>query len=169
MDQGQPILLLISCKLLRQAELQPQGSAVFRQLAKITRSGVHLLLTAAEPDQWFPTRGNTDDVLAMQGQLQQQLQDNGGDLDGIYYVPRSVFTQDRNRQGALTDILGRYGAEGEATILISHSKAFVKAAGRLGLRTLYVDLDDKTADAMLAAFKSGDWLQLSGQASDIEV
>ncbi len=113
------------------AENSPLGPGLFRRLAKLTRSGVHLLLTASEPDQWFPTRGHIDDVLGAQGRLQHQLQEVGGDLDGIYYVPRSVFTQDRKRVDALRDILARYTSQPGDAMLVSSSKAFLKAAERL--------------------------------------
>lgn len=128
-------LLIISFKVLLRSEGSPLGPQIVRRLARLTREGVHLLLTASEPDQWFPTRGNADDVLGAQGRLQEQIVEVGGNLDGVYYVPRSVFTQDRKRAAALRDILGRYKVEaGEAT-LISSSRAFLKAADRLGLRT----------------------------------
>ncbi len=132
-EQPHP-LLIVSCKVLLRAERSPLGPTIFRRLANLTRVGTHLLLTAAEPDQWFPTRGNVDNVLGAQGRLQGLLQEVGGDLDGIYYVPRSVFTQDRKRAAALTDILARYKAEPGKATLVSSSKAFLKAADRLGIR-----------------------------------
>lgn len=137
-EQHHP-LLIVSCKVLLCAERSPHGPTLFRKLANLTRSGTHLLLTAAEPDQWFPTRGNIDDVLGAQSRLQKLLQEVGGDLDGIYYVPRSVFTQDRKRAAALTDILGRYKTEAGDATLISSSKAFIKAADRLGIQTRTLD------------------------------
>lgn len=146
-------LLIISCKLLLLAERSPLGPRVFRRLANLTRSGYHLLLSASEPDQWFPTRGNVDDVLSTQGRLLQQLQDAGGDLDGIYYVPRSVFTQDRKRSAALKDILQRYSTDGANATLISSSKAFVKAAQRLGISTHALSLDESTVEALLEALE----------------
>lgn len=124
------------------------GPRVFRRLANLTRSGHHLLLTASEPDQWFPTRGNVDSVLSTQGRLLQQLQDAGGDLDGIYYVPRSVFTQDRKRSAALKDILQRYTTDGASATLISSSKAFIKAAQRLQIKTHSLSEDENVVAAL---------------------
>lgn len=135
-------LLIVSCKVLLTAEQSADGPAIFRQLARRTREGAHLLLTAAEPDQWFPTRGTTDSVLGTQGRLQERLQEVGGDLDGIYYVPRSVFTQDRKRTAALEDILSRYGSEPSNATLISTSKAFLRAADRLGIRVVALESGD---------------------------
>lgn len=128
--------MIVSCKVLLTAERSPHGPAIFRHLARRTREGAHLLLTAAEPDQWFPTRGTQDSVLGTQGRLQDRLQEVGGDLDGIYYVPRSMFTQDRKRTAALEDILGRYGSEPSNAMLMSTSKSFLKAAERLGIGTV---------------------------------
>lgn len=145
MPEQQHPLLMISSKLLLVAEQSAQGPAVFRRLANLTRSGYHLLLTASEPDQWFPTRGNVDSVLGTQRRMLQHLQDAGGDLDGIYYIPRSVFTQDRKRFAALKDILRRYSTDGENATLISSSKAFVKAAQKLEISTHSVPQNDGTA------------------------
>jgi hypothetical protein len=63
--------------------------------------------------------------------VQKKISEAGGDLDGVYYVPKSLFTQDRNREGALKDILARYTAKPEETVLMSSSTSFVKAAERL--------------------------------------
>jgi len=140
---------MISCKLLLIAEQSAQGPTVFRRLANLTRNGYHLLLTASEPDQWFPTRGNVDSVLGTQRRMLQHLQDAGGDLDGIYYIPRSVFTQDRKRFAALKDILWRYSADGESATLISSSKAFIKAAKKLEIITHSIPDDESTAMALV--------------------
>jgi hypothetical protein len=121
---------------------------VFRHLANLTRRGWHLLLTASEPDQWFPTRSSGDNVLTTQGRLQSQIQACGGEVDGVYYVPRSEFTQDRNREGALRDILARYGAEPANARLISSSLAFIQAGRRLGLVTETLAEGDQGAKAL---------------------
>jgi hypothetical protein len=147
-------LLIVSCKVLTRAEASPHGPALFRRLAKLTREGTRLLLTAAEPDQWFPTRGKEDSVLSTQGRLQEHLQEVGGDFDGIYYVPRSVFTQDRKRTAALEDILSRYQVDAKETRLVSQSRAFLKAAERLEIRTLALSKDDAGIERFLEALDS---------------
>jgi hypothetical protein len=146
-------LLIVSCKVLVQAENSPHGPALFRRLAKLTREGTHLLLTAAEPDQWFPTRGKEDSVLGTQGRLQSRLQEVGGDFDGIYYVPRSMFTQDRKRTAALEDILSRYKSEPHQARLVSQSRAFLKAAERLQIQTLALSKDDDGIERFLEALE----------------
>lgn len=147
-------LLIVSCKVLTRAEDSPYGPALFRRLAKLTREGTHLLVTAGEPDQWFPTRGKQDNVLSTQSRLQKRLQEVGGDFDGIYYVPRSVFTQDRKRTAALKDILGRYHTEASNTRLVSQSRAFIKAADRLDIQSLALGKDDSAIERFLEALES---------------
>lgn len=149
-------LLIVSCKVLVQAEDSPHGPALFRHLAKLTREGTHLLLTASEPDLWFPTRGKEDGALGTQGRLQKRLQEVGGDFDGIYYVPRSVFTQDRKRTAALEDILSRYKSTPDQTRLVSQSRAFLKAAERLEIRTLALSKDDAGIERFLEALTAED-------------
>ncbi len=147
-EQNHP-LLIVSCKVLLTAEQSTSGPVIFRQLARRTREGAHLLLTAAEPDQWFPTRGTQDNVLGTQGRLQERMQEAGGDLDGIYYVPRSMFTQDRKRAAALEDILLRYTCEASNATLISTSKAFLKAARRLGIHVVTLDDGEQGMETLL--------------------
>jgi hypothetical protein len=127
--------LLISRDNLLSVMQQSNAARVFRLLARLTRGRVHLLLTAPEPDHWFPTRGRVDHALQDQGQLSQRINEAGGDLDGVYYVPRSLFTQDHNREQALRDILARYAARESHTLLVSASSPFLKAAHMLGIET----------------------------------
>lgn len=110
-----------------------QSEKVFRTLAALSRSGLHLLISAPEPDRWVPTRGNVDNALNQQKQLMERTHAAGGSIEGVYYVPRSLLTQDRNREGALSDILKRFSvAPGEAALL-SSSTPFINAARRLGI------------------------------------
>ncbi len=146
-------LLVISARVLLEAEHSPRANEVFRRLANLSRTGTHLLLTEAEPDQWFPTRSSDDNVLSAQGRLQQRLQEMGGDLDGVYYVPRSVFTQDRNRLGALGDILVRYSTTADNTLLISSSKAFLKAAERISIGTHAIPKGDTGVESLIDILK----------------
>jgi len=134
-------LLIVSRDALLDATQRPTGAEdhgslserIFRSLANISRHGCHLLLTASEPDKWVPTRGTVDDALARQNMLVERVRAAGGEVDGIYYVARSLLTQDRNREGALRDILKRYSLEPEAATLVSSSVPFIKAAERLGM------------------------------------
>ena len=154
-------LLLISRDTLLEAlngsngdPKSPASEQLFRALAGLSRHGYHLLLTAPEPDRWSPTRGNVDDALNSQSTLMENARAAGGEFDGIYYVPRSLLTQDRNREGALRDILKRYSLEPQAATLMSSSKPFVKAADRVGIKTVEIALRGKQGNTLLSALKS---------------
>ena len=129
-------------------------TALYRQLATLNRRGFSLLLTAPEPDHWVPTRGNVDNALQSQAGLRDRIQQAGGDLDGVYYVPRSLLTQDRNRMGALQDMLVRYGLGPSQAVLLSNSVPFIKAAARLGIRAQEVSVDNDGRCDLLAQLKN---------------
>ena len=143
-------LLIISRDVLLIADNAPDATLIYRQLATLNRRGCSLLLTAPEPDQWVPTRGNVDNALQSQAHLRDRIQQAGGDLDGVYYVPRSLLTQDRNRLGALQDILNRYGLVSAQALLLSNSVPFIKAAARLGIQAQTVAVDDTGCGELLA-------------------
>lgn len=147
------LLLLISRDNLLAYERLPGAPRLLRLLARLTRQGGHLLLTAPEPDHWLPTRGRVDGALVDQGRLSGLIHEAGGDLDGVYYVPRSLFTQDHNREQALSDILGRYGMKADNTLLLSASVPFLKAARRLGLDTREIGEDEAGAEQLEAILR----------------
>jgi len=146
-------LLIISRDALLDTLRYAASEQVFRALARLNRQGFHLLLTAAEPDRWVPTRRNVDDALNAQRMLLERFRNAGGELEGVYYVPRSLLTQDRNREGALDDILKRFCVEPAQAILISSSSPFLKAASRVGLGTHEITLKDKQGKNLLSVLK----------------
>lgn len=131
-------LLIVSRDALLDLESTPQAPLIYRQLSGLNRRGFNLLLTASAPDKWVPTRGNVDNALKSQQLIQRRLRESGGDFDGVYYVRRSLLTQDRNRAGALKDILQRYGLQPDQALLMSSSLPFLRAAERLGIQTMEV-------------------------------
>lgn len=146
-------LLIISRDALLRALPEASSDNVFRLLAGFSRQGIHLLLTAPEPERWVPTRGNVDDALNSQKELMERLAIAGGDFEGVYYVPRSLLTQDRNREGALRDILKRYSMKPSAATLISSSTPFLKAAERLGIMTKEVPMAENPAIQLVTILK----------------
>jgi hypothetical protein len=110
-----------------------QGERLFRTLARLTRLGFQLLATASQPDDWSRDHGGPDDALLGPDSIRKRLADAGGVLDGIYYVPKSLFTQKRNRESALEDIMLRYGIEPASCYLFSSSRKFVEVAATLGI------------------------------------
>jgi len=147
-------LLIISRDLLLQARNGVHSEPLFRLLAGLGRRGYRIILTASEPERWLPTRGTVDQALVDQQELTRGVRSAGGDLDGVYYVPRSLLTQDRNRTGALEDILARYGVKAGAAILISSSTPFLRAAERLGIAIREIALAGKPGDSVLGALET---------------
>lgn len=135
MPDGRKFLLIISRDTLLSAVQGDPGGSLLRMLATLGRSGTRVILTAPEPDRWVPTRRNVDQALIDQQRLTGDVRAAGGELDGVYYVARSLLTQDRNRLGALEDLLRRYGIPASEALLVSASAPFLKAAGSLGIAT----------------------------------
>lgn len=146
-------LLIISRDALLDAMAEENTGPLFRNLAALTRKGMRLLLTAPEPDRWLPTRKNVDNALNTQRELLESIRAAGGDLEGVYYVPRSLLTQDRNREWALKDILKRYSLQAGEAILISSSSPFIQAAQRLGLQTVECAPANKGGVSLNSALK----------------
>ena len=134
---------------------------LYRVLAGLHRRGVYLLLTAQAPDSWVPTKGGSDASLALQREIQAAVWEAGGEMDGIYYVPRSLLTQDRNRIGALRDILQRYKLDAADALLVSGSTPFLKAGDRLGIRTVWVPDSREDEGALTAALEG----ELTGEGT----
>jgi hypothetical protein len=127
-------LLMISRDDILQVGAGKQGDRLFRTLARLTRLGCQLLATAPQPDDWSRDHGGPDDALLGPESIRKRLSDAGGTIDGIYYVPKSLFTQKRNRDAALLDIMQRYAIEPSHCYLFSSSRKFVEAAIGLGIR-----------------------------------
>lgn len=121
---------------------------VFRLLASLTRQGLHLLVTAPQPEQWTGEHGSPDDALFGPDSIRKRLSDAGGKLDGVYYLRRSLLTQRRNREDALEDILRRYGVRAENCTLISSRRKFLVAARGLGFQTNRLSLENTLLEAL---------------------
>ncbi len=147
-------LLIISRDTLLDVLNEPASAKIFRSMAGLSRRGLHVLLSAAEPDRWVPTRGNVDSALNSQKILMEKANEAGGGIEGVYYVPRSLLTQDRNREGAIQDILKRYSVQAEETILISSNSPFIKAAIRSGISTYQIALPGKPGISLAEALSA---------------
>jgi hypothetical protein len=135
-------LLLISRDDILENMAGEHDTRLFRLLARFTRSGYHLLATAAQPEQWSSKHGGPDEALLGPNSIRKHLSDAGGALDGVYYVPRSLLTQRRNRVQALQDMLQRYAVNPDHCYLFSSSRPFVAVANELGIHA--TGLDGKT-------------------------
>jgi len=129
---------MISRDDLLEVAASRQGERLFRSLGRLTRSGYQLLATAPQPEEWTKKHGGPDDALLGPESLRKRLADAGGVLDGVYYVPRSLFTQKRNREKALQDMMKRYALPPKQCFLYSSSRSFVVAAQALGINATYL-------------------------------
>ena len=136
-------LLMISRDDILQVGASKQGDRLFRTLARLTRLGFQLLATAPQPDDWSRDHGGPDDALLGPDSIRKRLADAGGAIDGVYYVPKSLFTQKRNREAALNDIMRRYAIEPSHCYLFSSSRKFVDAAVELGIKATVLGDDGK--------------------------
>jgi len=148
-------LLLISRDDILAAMSSKHCDKAFRLLAALTRQGYHLLATAPQPEEWKGEHGSPDDALLGPNSIRRRLSEAGGVLDGVYYVRRSSLTQKRNREDALNDILQRYKANAEHTILLSSSREFVKAAAELGLQATFLESEQQLVQELTALNSTG--------------
>jgi len=136
-------LLLISRNDIVRAAKGSDDTQLFRLLARLTSHGFHLLATAPQPDRWASANGGPDNALLGPESLRERLANDGGFLDGIYYVQRSLLTQKRNRIQALQDMLQRYSASSENCNLLSSSRKFVVAAHEIGIQATHLNREHK--------------------------
>lgn len=137
------VLLLISRNDILEVSEGPDSKKLFRLLAWLTRHGYHLLATAAMPDpsnsreRWL--KGGGDPSLFGPGSIRSKINEAGGTLDGVYYVPRSFITQNRNRIKSLDDMMRRYSTSPRETYLLSSSRKWAEAASQLEINATYLE------------------------------
>ncbi len=147
-------LLLISRDDIIQASEEKNGSKIFQLLASLTRRNFHLLATAPQPDRFVSAHGGPDDALLGPNSIRKRLSDAGGALDGVYYVPRSLLTQKRNREQALKDMLQRYSSLPANCYLFSSSRKFVDAAVELGISGIHLNKQNSLMSELKTLSKS---------------
>jgi hypothetical protein len=146
-------LLMISRDDILRVGAGKQGEVLFRLLARLTRAGFQLLATAPQPDDWTREHGGPDDALLGPDSIRNRLADAGGTLDGVYYVPRSLFTQKRNREAALADIMKRYGMNPSHCHLFTSSRKFAEAAAGMGIDATTLGTDKQLMQGLKALLK----------------
>jgi hypothetical protein len=146
-------LLMISRDDILNVGAGKQGDTLFRVLARLTRAGFQLLATAPQPDDWSRDHGGPDDALLGPDSIRKRLADAGGVLDGVYYVPRSLFTQRHNREVALSDIMKRYGISPSHCHLFSSSRKFAEAAAEMGIDAVALTNDKQLMQGLKALLK----------------
>jgi hypothetical protein len=141
-------LLLISRDDILGVTLDKEVNKLFRTLARLTRGGFQLLATAPQPEDWSREHGGPDDALLGPESIRKRLADFGGTLEGVYYVPRSLLTQKRNREEALRDMMERYSIDPGYCFLYSSSQKFVDAALGLGIEATYLGGERRLIDEL---------------------
>jgi len=149
----QRLLMISRDDILRGSEGK-RGDTLYRTLARLTRLGYQLLATAPQPDDWSRAHGGPDDALLGPQSIRKRLADVGGQIDGIYYVPRSLFTQKRNREQALRDIMRRYAIDAGQCYLFSSSGKFVEAAAELGIHATALERNGQLIQELAGLLKS---------------
>jgi hypothetical protein len=131
-------LLLISRDDILNTAAGKRSGPLYRTLARLTRGDFCLLATAPQPDHWTRAKGGPDEALLGADSISKRLSDAGGALDGVYYVPKSLFTRKRTREQALEDMLQRYSVKPDRCYLFSSSRKFVNAATSMGIKASYL-------------------------------
>lgn len=137
------ILLLISRNDILEVAEGPEQKELFRLLAWLTRHGFHLLATAPMPDhvdskdRWL--KGGGDASLVGPQSIRSRIDEAGGTLDGVYYVPHSFFSQNRNRIASLEDMMQRYAVDPKATFVLSSSRKWIEAALELDIQATWLE------------------------------
>ena len=119
----------------------PEGAATFRKLAKLTRLGFQLVSTASLNHDWSKNEAVSSRSQPRPKGLRQLIEEAGGLLDAVYYVPHSLLTQRTRREAALQDILARFGVAAEDCYLYSSSRKFVAVAESLGIHAEVITQD----------------------------
>ena len=127
--------MLISRRDLLAAGEGPGGDALIRSLAELTRVGFHFVATASQPDEWSRNSAVSKRSKPGPKRIRDQLAESGGILDGVYYIPQSLLTQQTQREDALTDLLQRFATSASDCYLFSSNRKLVSAGKKLGVNT----------------------------------
>lgn len=79
--------------------------ALVSELKQIDRP---LVLVAARPDRWAPTRNRVDRAFMHQADLEAEIRRAGGALDAIIYLDLGLFGRKRQYQRNMADVANRY-------------------------------------------------------------
>jgi len=124
------------------------GPEVYRKLAQLTRQGFQLVSTASLTNDWSKNEAVSSRSQPRPKGLRQLIEEAGGALDAVYYVPHSLLTQKTRREAALRDILARFAVAADDCHLFSSSRKFVAVAESLGIRAEVIT-DDRPLRLLL--------------------
>lgn len=148
MNNHQPLLLISRRDLLASGD-KPESEALFRVLAELTRAGYHFVATASQPDEWSKTSALSKRSQPGPRRIRDRLAEAGGILDGVYYIPQSLLTQQTRREEALKDLLQRFTTSAENCYLASSNRKLVSAARKLGIHSRKISNKHTLKDILL--------------------
>ena len=122
---------------------------MFRVLAELTRAGYHFVATASQPDEWSKTSALSKRSQPGPRRIRDRLAEAGGILDGVYYIPQSLLTQQTRREEALRDLLQRFTTSAENCYLVSSNRKLVSAAKKLGIHARKISNKQTLKDILL--------------------
>ncbi|HKL53276.1 MAG TPA: hypothetical protein VJ902_04905 [Wenzhouxiangellaceae bacterium] len=99
--------LLIEAELLGNAE-EPARARWLPLLSELKQLEWPLVLVAARPDRWAPTRNRVDRAFMRQADFEAEIRRAGGALDAIIYLDLGLFGRKRQYQRNMADVANRY-------------------------------------------------------------
>ena len=130
--------VLIQAELIGTAErgVRPE---LLPPLTELHRAGLPLLLVAARPDRWAPTRNRVDRVFMRQAEIEADLRRAGGALDAVVYIDFGLFSRRKQHELDLADIANRYRCELSDLRLLARPGRMLDALGPLLGEAIAVD------------------------------
>lgn len=99
--------LLIEAELLSGADESAQARWL-PLLSELKQLEWPLVLVAARPDRWAPTRNRVDRAFMRQADFEAEIRRAGGTLDAIIYLDLGLFGRKRQYQRNMADVANRY-------------------------------------------------------------
>lgn len=139
---------MISRRDLLAAGDGPEGDALIRALSELTREGFHFVATASQPDEWSKNSAVAKRSKPGPKRIRDRLAESGGVLDGVYYIPQSLLTQQTRREEALRDLLQRFATPPANCYLASSNRKLVSAGEKLGINTKKITSKQSLGDIL---------------------
>lgn len=111
--------LLIEAELLGNAD-DPTRARWLPLVSDLKQVERPLVLVAARPDRWAPTRNRVDRAFMRQADIEAEVRRAGGALDAIIYLDVGLFGRKRQYQRNMADVANRYDCK------LEHIHAIVK-------------------------------------------
>lgn len=99
--------LLIEAELLGSVD-EPARARWLPLVSELKQVERPLVLLAARPDRWAPTRNRVDRAFMRQADFEAEIRRAGGALDAIIYLDLGLFGRKRQYQRNMADVANRY-------------------------------------------------------------